>query len=288
MAKSEKAPKKAKAPTVKVARLAALTGDSVAAIAMLRELAASGDVAAGASLAELLAFSGEWRELIVHAAALVAQPKAVYAANVFDDMVRLLGRAAVETGDFQGVKAAIEPAWAIARAASLPPNVPRRHETILAALAAYCDRAGQAPHELIRLWDVPSRDRTAGEKAAAYADAVANMLTLRPKLRGDPVGIAKHEFALAVANDQLEEIVRLYPLKEEARSFADACAYARQIASDDPVRAWAAIAAKLAEWYPVDVAQVAPVDPLLVDRAIAPLVDAERCALVLRTPRAGK
>ena len=64
------------------------------ALDVLVQLAGSGDPAAAASAAEILAFRGRWKELVSFATALVANPKAVYAGNVFTDMCCLLRRAA--------------------------------------------------------------------------------------------------------------------------------------------------------------------------------------------------
>ena len=52
----------------------------------------------------------------------------------------------------------------------------------------------------------------------------------------------------------------------------------------DADAAWAAIAQRLGQWSPVDVAQVAPVI-LLVDRWLGPIMTPARCAQVLATPR---
>src|SRR5688572_20741714 len=85
------AKKKAKDPLA-AARALALAGDADGAIAALTPLAES-DAAAAASLAELLAFRGDWDGVARNAARLIAQPSAVYAGNVFDDMVRLVALA---------------------------------------------------------------------------------------------------------------------------------------------------------------------------------------------------
>jgi hypothetical protein len=71
------------------------------AVPLLRAYADRGDASASASLAELPAFQGEWTECMQRAGELLARPQLVYAGNVFDDMIRLLGRAGRETGDWQ-------------------------------------------------------------------------------------------------------------------------------------------------------------------------------------------
>lgn len=84
--------------TLNQARAAARRGETNLAISSLQGFADKGDAAASASLAELLAFRGRWEDVIVHAGRLAANPGTVYAGNVFDDMIGLLGRAGQETG----------------------------------------------------------------------------------------------------------------------------------------------------------------------------------------------
>jgi hypothetical protein len=60
-----------------------------------------------------------------------------------------------------------------------------------------------------------------------------------------------------------------------------ASSLARAGRADD---AWRVVENTLARWWPVDVAQVVPVE-LLIDEGLRPLMTPERCAWVLRTPR---
>jgi hypothetical protein len=89
-------PKRAATPspgppkTRKQAVAAALRGEIDAALAVLLRLHAKGDAAASASAAEILAFQGRWDEMVPCAKALLAQPDAVYAGNVVQDMKALL------------------------------------------------------------------------------------------------------------------------------------------------------------------------------------------------------
>ena len=94
---------KRKGLTLKKARVAAGSGDVDRALPALLDYAEAGDVTAAASAAELLAYLGRWSEVIPLAGAFAANPFATYAGNVSDDMVRLLGRAAIETGDWARV-----------------------------------------------------------------------------------------------------------------------------------------------------------------------------------------
>ncbi|MBS2015486.1 MAG: hypothetical protein JST00_21540 [Deltaproteobacteria bacterium] len=87
------APKKASAgkpKNRKQAVAAALRGEIDDALAVLLALHEKGDASASASAAEILAFQGRWGEMVPCAKALLANPSAVYARNVSDDMKALL------------------------------------------------------------------------------------------------------------------------------------------------------------------------------------------------------
>lgn len=72
---------------------AALRGEVDVALEVLLALHTSGDAAASAAAAEILAYQGRWKEMVPCAKALLANPDAVYAGNVIDDMKALLQRA---------------------------------------------------------------------------------------------------------------------------------------------------------------------------------------------------
>ena len=93
---------------IHLARIEALRGNAETALPVLARHAEAGDDGAAASAAELSAYLWRWDDVIGQAARLIANPLAVYAGNVFDELVLLLGRAGHETGDWR----------AIARAAS--------------------------------------------------------------------------------------------------------------------------------------------------------------------------
>jgi len=69
---------------------AALAGDIATALPALLALHASGDAAASAGAAEILAFQGKWKEMAPCAKAVLANPDAVHTSNVLDDMKALL------------------------------------------------------------------------------------------------------------------------------------------------------------------------------------------------------
>jgi hypothetical protein len=95
------------------ARIEALRGNVETALPVLARHAEAGDDGAAASAAELSAYLWRWSDVIAQAARLIANPYAVFAGNVFDELVLLLGRAGHETGDWWGDRwKAVRANWA--------------------------------------------------------------------------------------------------------------------------------------------------------------------------------
>src|SRR5262249_43841856 len=94
--------------SVKKAQGAARLGQTEVALESLEAFAAKGDDSAAASLAELYAFLGQWQKAISNAGRSIANPKAVYAGNVFSDMIQLLGRAGHRSGRWSQVIEVVE------------------------------------------------------------------------------------------------------------------------------------------------------------------------------------
>jgi hypothetical protein len=258
------------------ARLLALSGDAERAVAALTPLA-GGDAGAAASLAELLAFRGQWAEVIVCARKLVANPGAVYAANVFDDMVRLSALAGIRGAPWESIAALA--ADGIASAAREPrPHLAGRRHTILEALSAYAARSGAPPHECIEVFGVVRAVPTKEQYEAAVAAA-------EKKPKPTPEAQTRHRIALAASFAQSDELVRWVNAAPAHASFAQVLGAARSLAiRGEAHAAWELIEAQLGAWSPVDRAQVAPVE-LLTDPTLRELITPARAAQVLATPR---
>lgn len=274
--------------TVKKAREAALRGETGPALEALRDFASKGDDSAAASFAELAAFRGDWSGVIPHAGRLAANPGAVYAGNVFDDMIRLLGRAGHETSRWDLVGKAAESARQSVEKSAGAENARVRALRILDGLKAYAGRRGAAPHELVAVFGEPGGPKREPHKEeAAYRDAVDNAHVHRPDLKGKPDKLARHHFALAVTFGREDDAIRVYGEHAAKPSFAfDAAAHVAKLLArrGKPDEAWQAVSAKLPMWWPVDQAQVAPV-VLLVDEDLRAIMSPERREAVLATPR---
>lgn len=264
-----------KTSALTAARALALSGDADAAIEALGPLAES-DASAAASLAELLAFRGEWVAVARYAARFIAQP-GPHAGNVFDDMVRLLAAAGHRGAPWETIARAA--ADALAATPSEPPHRATRLRTILESLAGYAAREGAPPHERIEVFGVARVQPTQEQYQAAVAQAEK-----KPKsTRGAQLA---HRIALALSFGQEAELVALVQSAPLEASFAHAFAAARVLAArGERDAAWTLVQPRIGAWSPIDSAQVAPVG-LLLDAATAAMMTPARCAIVLATPRA--
>lgn len=219
----------AKAPTnLKQACAAALGGNAAVALEVLLRLHGEGDAAAAAAAAQILAFQGKWKEAAVCAKALLANPDAVYASNVLDDMELVIEVA--QKG--------------------LPKPMPA---------------------------DAPNRER--------YDLAVKEASTGK-RFKGKPEALAQHCFSLAVVFHVDDEIIARWDPKHPTLHFGAAADAARALVRrGDKAGAWKVLESRLGRWYPVDAAQVLPME-LVTDPLLAPLLTPERRAQVLSTPRA--
>lgn len=241
--------------TAKSAVRAARQGRVDEALKALCSFADSGDAAAAASVSEILAFRGEWEPMADYAMALLANPAAVYAGNVFADLARLVARAATELAD---------PGLIGRMAAVVPPT----HTGILKASLEWNPSAPRS--------NEPDHDRF----AAAVADAEAGK-----RFRGRPVERAAHLFAVAVALGIDDEVRARWDPSNPGLTFDHAMSTARVLcARGESQRAWEVLEGHVPQWWPVDNAQVAPVE-LLYDPLLAPLVPPARGEQILRTPR---
>ncbi len=249
-------PKKKAAPatasklrTAKRAAVEARRGNVEVALARLQELADAGDAAAAASVAEILAYRGAWQEMVPYATKLLANPGAVYAGNVASDMAALVRRAAHELG---------KPSIAKKALAVVPKG--------------------------FRLFGAPREERPDRKR---FEEAVRDAKTGK-RFAGRPLELAAHVFALASVFGLDDEMIARWDASNPRFHFDMAVDTARALARrGDPARAWEVIESRIADWYAVDFAQVAPV-VLLTDLLLAPLMTPARCEAVLTTTRSGE
>jgi hypothetical protein len=255
-----KAIRQTKIENAKEAAQAARRGRLEEAVPVLVRLADSGDGAATASLAEILAYQGKWADFVWRAEAFFVDPWAVYAGNVFSNLTRVFRRAALE----------LRTPEIIERAAA---KVPEKYK-----------RMAQAT--LLKDTVVPSaRIVEPTEKDCETFDAAVATVSTGNRFTGHPKELARHCFALASRYHVEREIHRLWNEIGEELQFDNALTVARwHMFRQKQLEAWNVIETTMARWFPVDFAQVAPVE-LLVDPLLAPLLTPERCAWVLSQPK---
>jgi len=162
-----------------------------------------------------------------------------------------------------------------------PPHLERQRSLILAGLEAYAACEGTPPHELICIFGVTAD----APNAVSHQNAVEHVFEYRPDLRGDPSGLARHLIDLAISFQQWDALLERFARELDAFNFQYVVPAARALIERmRPDEAWAALQHRLGSWWPVDQAQVAPVE-LLTDRRLSRLMTVERCARVLATPR---
>lgn len=288
--------------SAKKAQEAARSGQTGLAMEALESFAAKGDDSAAASLAELYAFLGQWEKVIVNAGRLIANPGAVFAGNVFNDMIQLLGRAGHRSGEWARVIEVVEAAsksntsrFSQLRKAEKDKirkdifrNQEERNEKVFRNLIEYATRGGKPPHELLAIFGVRMwvDDMNEGERNAWYEDAVKNIDSLLPNLKKNLPAKMEHMFSLAkgVLEDEAIKLFeahgKTFGMKWQAAEYV-APIYVRRGNSD---AAWAALETNLKLWWPVDHAQVTPLI-LLTNEYLDTLMTPERCQLVLSTPR---
>jgi hypothetical protein len=288
--------------SVKKAQAAARCGQTGLALESLEAFAGKGDDSAAASLAEFYAFLGQWDRVISNAGRLIAHPEAVYAGNVFDEMIQLLGRAGHRSGNWPRVIEVVEEASKANanRSAELYrrqkdktqrdiiKNSEQRNEKIFRNLVQYAKRQGKPPHELLAIFGVRNcmDDMSEQDRRAWYDNAVENVDSLRPDLKKNPQAKMKHFFSLAKGVVE-DEALKLY--EAHGKTFGMAWQATQYVAPiyvrrGKPEAAWAAIESNLKHWWPVDHAQVTPL-VLLTNEYLETLMTPERCQLVLSTPR---
>ena len=270
--------------TLNGARQTALRGQPDIAIQALRRFADAGDAAASASLAELLAFRGCWEEVILHAGRLIENPTSVYAGNVFNDMICLLGRAGHETGQWQQIADAAASAWEKTDRTEERVHVRNRHFRILETLKGYALRRGKAPHELIRVFGNPfsatQADRDARYKAAVYEATYNNQ-----EISQSAAKLTAYLFAIAINSNQSEDAIKIYDAGNMPANFDYAVHLARMLVEGGNLEGgWQVLWNHMSLWWPVDKAQVAPVI-LLTDPKLKTLLDQDRCDQILALPR---
>jgi len=253
---SAKRPAGPSAKDVAKAAADARRGNTDVALAALRGYADLGSAAAAAAAAEILAFRGEWEEAATRATELLAQPDAVYSANIFEGCAAIVRRAAEVLDRPRLVQAAAE-------------RVPTKLASVRDAV-------------LLRDW-FRVREETREPRPEALAEALALAPTLR-RFKGKPASeLDRHCFSLAVAFDVDEQIVRRWDVRNEALGFEQAIEAARAFARrGEPERAWDAVASRT--WWPIENTQVAPVE-LVTDYLLHPVMTAGRCEKILARPR---
>jgi hypothetical protein len=270
------------------ARKFAFSGEIQEAIKLFADIAVEGVEAANASLAEIYGFLFDWENCLENAGILTANPKAVYAGNVFDDMIRLIGRAGHETEQWQNIESICENAIQRIASEDYQDFQKKRYFKILKNLKGYAERKGNPPHELIKIFEVKERNGKSDEEhKKAFRNAVDDIDNLRPDLRGKFNESVRHKIALAVLFEQFEEAKSLF-LENEDLPIYDfdflVPIMKHLVKIGEKEKAWQVIRNNIDKWLPIETAQIAPV-VLLTDKHLKTIINAARAFEILNTTR---
>jgi hypothetical protein len=270
---------------VDLARIEALRGNAEAALCVLARHAAAGDDSAAASSAELSAYLWRWDDVVAQAARLIANPHAVYAGNVFHELVRLLGRAGRETGDWRSIARVADAAHERVEAdlQKNPWGFPKtRIEGATHLLLTTLDRLGEYAlgEGHIRLHgDI---DIFSPKPAIPRPDLFDSALKLKQNQKSDARRLV---FACLYHLD--DEMIRLSSAMDGRVGFDRALPIAKAfLRRNDPAMAWQMLRGNWADWAPVDRAQTTPL-AFLIDGDFAGLVTKDRAMELVHIGRGG-
>jgi hypothetical protein len=244
--------------SAKQAVQAANRGETEAALGYLLPRALNGDFAASATAIQILAFRGQWRELVPLAMTVIAEKPEAHAWRV-----------------------TCCAACGLLRRASAELNDPSMIEVAKSKLAP-----SMVAEALPRLHGTPEPRKTPTEEDAARFRAHASSPETEKRFRGQPEARAASLMAYAHLHLGLEEEqLELWDPKNERLRFQEATWVAEILARrGDTQRAWQVLESRLSTWWPTTIWDAAPVE-LLVDPVLRPLLTRERCEQVLSTVR---
>jgi len=255
----------------------ALRGDIESALAALVSLQNAGDKGASASLAEIAAFQGRWQDVLYNTRVVFESHLSFETLNVYTDMVKLVARAASETGDWSTVQGLAT------LALSKLTNKERDDAKIdaIRRLALFAVAKDADSTFTLRDLDEPLEQRKSRFEAAL--DFFAKDKKMQRKTPAERID---HLFGLARVYNYEQGALALFDQEKASSSiFATVAFTASALARCGRVEdAWTTIKERLHGWWPVEVTQVAPVI-LLTDGVLRHLMVHERCEWVLRTPR---
>ncbi len=255
------------------AQMLALRGEIDAALTEFSDLRSQGDVGASASLAEIAAYQGRWRDVVTSADIVFGSPGSVKTLNVYTDLVALVARAGTELGNWEEIRR--QGKLALAQLTKKEQDIECR--AAIQNLLKFASQRGEEP-----LYTPGTIEE---QRRVEFEAAIEKMNKTKKKFK-TPADRLDHLFGLANVYEYHPGAVLLYDQEKELPDIFDNVAFvASALARANRLEeAWAAIHAKLHHFWPVEESQVAPV-VLLVDEGLRQVMTPSRCAIVLRTPR---
>jgi hypothetical protein len=234
-------------------------------------------------LAELCAFRGTWNEVITNLGHVICELAAIPNFNGYPgDLLRLLGRAGQETGQWKQISELAGKAIAAEKKRGYDQSA---FVAWFKNLQLYCKRRGRPPHELICIFGVvdPVDQLSETERRAHYERGVNNEYAAG--LKRKPAEYAYHRLSIARNMKLDDEMIRIYEELPAAFGFNDAVDVSRAyMRRGNEILAWNALHDRMDQCVGGLPEQVAPII-LLIDDTLRPLMTRERCEFVLSTRR---
>lgn len=266
---------KPKAMKLGQAREAAVAGQIDLALPVLEAHAAKGAASAWAALAQIRAYRGDWTGALDAAARLLADPNDIYAGNVIDDAKWLVLRAAHETGRWKDAAEAI---------LSAKPLGPRTKDPVGDFIKKQAKAAGKLVDPPYARVDEDRAKLSPAQRQTKYDEWMRRFDDEKKKRKPGERESAVFSYAHAYGLDELA--MKTWPAVESQKLWHHVAEAARLFARngrDDA--AWTILERKIRHFWPVDVGQVAPVEPV-VDEVLRKLMTPARLAALLATPKA--
>ena len=261
---------------MKQAHAVALTGDVDAVLPFYEAEAATGVGGAWAVLAQVRGYRGDLDGALDAITRLLKDPSGVYAGNVTDEAKRFLARIAHDTGRWADAARAIAEQKAL-RAGWRDP--------VGDYIRAQANTGGALPRLPFRHDDDDEPKGTLEERKAQYDGWLARFDDESKKKKRKPGDREKALFNYASAAAFYDHALDVWPVVEPLMDWFHALPTARlYMKRGQPDEAWGVIERKIGSFFPVDLAQIAPIEPLADERLI-PLMTPARLAWLLTTPK---
>lgn len=274
--------------TLKKAHKFALQGDIESALPILLKDFEIGEAPAAAALAQIAAFQGRWQDVITYAELALRKHSELATLNIYNESTNLLALAGLYTGEWEKIESLVEPLLeqAIKEADPDSDYNPQKHMTN--ELLKFIKSRGQADYA----WTLCDYEKDSlEERISKFKNAVKTLPQRKADVFENNDERIQEIYALAKVYCYHQGAVDFYDQeglqsdKESAIDFDQILFIASGLCRVKRTEeAWKLIHSYVYTFWPVDYAQMQPVE-LFFDPHLRPLLTPDRCEEILRTPK---